>query len=67
MGHIEVVEKEAKEDREKIKEYIKAEMKAIEARVMAEVDTLKGVIEYIHNSAFVFNIILLVLLPLRIL
>lgn len=65
MGRIEVMAKDVEEGIEKIKKEIKVEVKASEVRVMAEVGISKGVIEYIHKSAFVFNIDLEVVAPTR--
>lgn len=63
MDRVEVVAKDVEEGIEKIKEEIKVEVKASEVRVMAEVGISKGAIEYIHKSAFVFNIDLEVVAP----
>lgn len=56
MGRIEVMAKEAEEGREDIKE----EVRASEARIMYKLTTLKGEIEHIRSSKFVFNIDLIV-------
>lgn len=40
-----------------MKEEIKAEMKSSEVGVMAEVEILKGVVEHIDSSTFVFAIV----------
>lgn len=56
MGRIEGVAKEDEEGWEKMKEEIKAEMKASEARVLTEVEIMEGVVELLRSSAFLFAI-----------
>lgn len=52
MSHIEAMVKEAEEGWEKMKEETKVEMKVSEARVVAGVEIVKGVVEFIRSSTF---------------
>lgn len=56
MGRIEDVVKDAEECKKKMKEEIKAEIKESEARVVVEVQNLKGFVEHLQIFAFLFAI-----------
>lgn len=56
MSQIEFVAKDAKEICQKIKEEVKTEIQASEARVMVEVEIVKCGVDLFRSTTFVFSI-----------